>query len=89
MAGCGLDAAPYFRIFNPVTQGNRFDADGDYVRRWVPELSGLNGKGIHDPASAPADILAKAGVKLGNTYPRPILDLKATRQRALDEQARL
>ena len=84
VAGSGLDAAPYFRIFNPVTQGERFDGDGDYVRQWVPELAGLPPKHIHTPFEALEEVLAKAGVVLGETYPRPIADLKATRQRAVD-----
>jgi deoxyribodipyrimidine photo-lyase len=84
VAGCGLDAAPYFRIFNPVTQGERFDADGDYVRRWVPELAKLPSAWIHKPADAPNEVLADADVVLGETYPMPIVDLKASRARALD-----
>ncbi|SMQ63623.1 deoxyribodipyrimidine photo-lyase [Devosia lucknowensis] len=84
VAGCGLDAAPYFRIFNPVTQGERFDGSGDFVRRWVPEIAALPDKFIHAPADAPQDILAKADIAIGSTYPRPIADLKQTRQRALD-----
>ncbi|UYO00050.1 MAG: deoxyribodipyrimidine photo-lyase [Devosia sp.] len=84
VAGSGLDAAPYFRIFNPVTQGERFDGAGDYVRRWVPELAGLPERVIHKPAEAPADVLEQAGITIGRTYPAPIVDLKQTRQRALD-----
>ncbi len=84
VAGSGLDAAPYFRIFNPVTQGERFDATGDYVRRFVPELARLPDASIHNPAEAPVDVLAAAGITIGETYPAPIADLKATRQRALD-----
>lgn len=82
-AGCGADAAPYFRIFNPVTQGEKFDPDGDYVRRWVPELKGLPKKLIHAPWTADARTLAAAGVELGRTYPRPIVDHKQARQAAL------
>lgn len=89
VAGSGLDAAPYFRIFNPVTQGERFDPDGAYVRRWVPELAKLPDAAIHEPAEAAPDLLRAAGVMLGKTYPHPIVDLKATRQRALDAQAAL
>lgn len=89
VAGSGLDAAPYFRIFNPVTQGERFDADGAYVRRWVPELFGLPDKSIHDPASAPGDVLAAAGIRLGVDYPVPIVDLRSSRARALDAFATL
>jgi deoxyribodipyrimidine photo-lyase len=84
VAGSGLDAAPYFRIFNPVTQGERFDADGRYVRQWVPELAALPDKWIQQPFAAPQDVLDKAGVVLGDTYPRPIVDLKLSRERALD-----
>ena len=89
VAGSGLDAAPYFRIFNPVTQGERFDGAGDYVRQWVPELARLPAKHIHAPSEAPDVELQKAGIVLGKTYPRPIVDLKATRQRALDAFAAL
>lgn len=89
IAGCGADAAPYFRIFNPVLQGERFDPDGDYVRRWVPELAKLPTKHIHAPWQAPADVLNKAAVKLGETYPTPIIDLKGSRQRALDAFAQI
>ncbi|WP_297103680.1 deoxyribodipyrimidine photo-lyase [uncultured Devosia sp.] len=84
VAGCGLDAAPYFRIFNPVTQGERFDPNGTYVRRWVPEIAALPDKHIHDPSSAEADRLREAGVVPGETYPRAMVDLKATRARALE-----
>ena len=83
VAGCGADAAPYFRIFNPVRQGQRFDPDGDYVRRWVPELSGLPKPHIHQPWAAPADTLRQAGISLGITYPRPIVDLAESRREAL------
>ena len=89
VAGSGLDAAPYFRIFNPVTQGERFDAAGDYVRRWVPELAGLPDKWLHQPAEAPRDVLERAGIRIGETYPRPIVDLKASRVRALEAAGRL
>jgi len=81
--GCGADAAPYFRIFNPMTQGKKFDAAGDYVRRWVPELAQLPAKYIHEPWEAPAGILQHAGCRLGEDYPEPIIDHKAGRQRAL------
>jgi deoxyribodipyrimidine photo-lyase len=84
VSGSGLDASPYFRIFNPVTQGERFDRDGDYVRRWVPELAGLGDAWLHHPWEAPENILESAGVRLGETYPRPIVDLKVSRLRALD-----
>ncbi|MDJ0949830.1 MAG: deoxyribodipyrimidine photo-lyase [Alphaproteobacteria bacterium] len=83
VAGSGADAAPYFRIFNPTTQGEKFDAAGDYVRRWVPEIAGLPDRFIHAPSTAPEDILSAAGVWLGETYPAPIVDHKAARARAL------
>jgi deoxyribodipyrimidine photo-lyase len=82
-AGCGADAAPYFRIFNPVLQGQRFDPDGSYVRRWIPELSRLPDAYLHQPWTAPTSLLAAAGVELGRTYPRPIVDLKGSREAAL------
>jgi deoxyribodipyrimidine photo-lyase len=82
-AGCGADAAPYFRIFNPAIQGQKFDPDGDYVRRWVPELSALPKQWIHTPAQAPGQLLKRAGVQLGITYPAPIVDHGAARARAL------
>ena len=82
-AGCGADAAPYFRIFNPVLQGRKFDANGDYVRRWVPELAQLPAEFIHQPWEAPEAELARAGVTLGKTYPRPIVDHATARQDAL------
>ena len=82
-AGSGADAAPYFRVFNPVLQGQKFDANGDYVRHWVPELGGLPDKWIHRPWEAPADLLTDAGVRLGHDYPAPLVDLKLSRQRAL------
>ncbi len=83
-AGVGTDAAPYFRVFNPVTQGERFDPSGDYVRRWVPELAGLPARWIHRPWEAPPIELRAAGVVLGRTYPRPIVDHGEARLRALD-----
>ncbi len=87
VAGSGADAAPYFRIFNPVLQGQKFDPDGDYIRRYVPELAGLPARYIHAPWTAPDAILASAGVQLGQTYPHPIVDHAAARQRALDAYA--
>ncbi|MEJ8568093.1 cryptochrome/photolyase family protein [Elongatibacter sediminis] len=84
VAGSGADAAPYFRIFNPFGQGEKFDPDGDYVREFVPELAGLPDKYIHRPWEAPDEVLAKAGVVLGETYPEPIIEHRAGRQRALD-----
>ncbi len=81
--GCGADAAPYFRIFNPIRQGERFDADGEYVRRWVPELAGLPAAHIHSPGTAPAAILDAAGIRLGRDYPRPVVDPAVSRREAL------
>ena len=96
--GCGADAAPFFRIFNPWTQSEKFDADGDYIRRWVPELAELEGKSIHNPHAAKAEKLEEAGIELGldpqdvkyagdatpGRYPDPIVDHKAARDHALD-----
>lgn len=84
VAGSGADAAPYFRIFNPVAQGEKFDPDGRYVRRWLPELRALPDRWLHAPWTAPAAVLAEAGIRLGGTYPRPIVDHGAARARALD-----
>ena len=83
VAGCGADAAPYFRVFNPVLQGHKFDPEGDYVRRWVPELARLPERHVHAPWQAPESELLAAGVRLGDTYPRPIVDLATGRQAAL------
>jgi deoxyribodipyrimidine photo-lyase len=83
VAGSGADASPYFRIFNPVTQGERYDADGAYVRKWLPELAKLPNDVLHSPWTADAVTLAAAGVKLGETYPHPIVDHAAARARAL------
>ena len=83
VAGCGADAAPYFRIFNPMSQGAKFDPDGTYVRKWVPELSAMPKKFIHEPWSAPSEVLEDAGVALGRDYPNPIVDHATARQRAL------
>lgn len=84
VAGSGADAAPYFRIFNPVTQGQKVDANGDYVRRWVPELAALPDRYLHRPFDAPAGVLEGAGVTLGETYPKPVVAHGEARQRALD-----
>lgn len=83
-AGCGADAAPYFRIFNPITQGEKFDPDGAYVRRWVPELADLDTRSIHKPWEAPPLELQAAGVTLGETYPERIVDHPESRERALE-----
>ena len=84
VAGSGTDAAPYFRIFNPIAQGEKFDAQGDYVRRWVPELRRLPARWLHAPWTASNEVLREAGVSLGKTYPHPILDHGHARSRALD-----
>lgn len=86
-AGCGADAAPYFRIFNPFLQGEKFDPDGDYVRRWVPELKKLPAQYIHQPSAAPPAVLKTAGVELGKTYPKPIVDHSQARRHALSALA--
>jgi len=83
VAGTGPDAAPYFRIFNPITQARRFDPDGDYVRRWVPELSGLDDKRVHAPWELGPLDLEVAGITLGETYPWPIVDHAEARERTL------
>ncbi|MBN9452855.1 MAG: deoxyribodipyrimidine photo-lyase [Bosea sp.] len=84
VAGSGADASPYFRIFNPVTQGETHDPGGAYVRQWVPELAGLSDKDIHQPWKASENALGAAGVRIGETYPAPLIDLAFGRQRALD-----
>ena len=84
IAGCGADAAPYFRVFNPVTQGEKFDKQGEYTRRYVPELAALPDKYLFCPWEAPAGMLAAAGITLGETYPHPIVDVKVSRERALE-----
>ncbi|MEZ5787278.1 MAG: deoxyribodipyrimidine photo-lyase [Xanthobacteraceae bacterium] len=83
VAGSGADAAPYFRIFNPALQGQKFDPSGSYVRRWVPELAGLPDDLIHTPERAPPALLTAAGVTLEKTYPAPVVEHKAARARAL------
>ena len=82
-AGCGADAAPYFRVFNPMLQGAKFDREGEYVRRWVPELAKLPNQHLHCPWEAPMDILAEAEVTLGKTYPHPLVDHGTARAEAL------
>jgi len=89
VAGCGADAAPYFRVFNPTLQGEKFDPDGTYVRRWVPELNELPAKLIHQPWQATPIELASAGVTLGKTYPQPIIDHAKGRERALAAYAKI
>lgn len=82
-AGCGCDAQPYFRVFNPTTQGEKFDPSGDYVRTWVPELAQLPTKFIHCPSAAPTEVLRSAGISLGSDYPLPLVDHRYGRERFL------
>ena len=89
VAGSGADAAPYFRIFNPVSQGLRFDPDGAYVRAWVPELARLPSAVIHAPWTASVAQLEEAGVRLGADYPRPWVDHALARARALEAYGRI
>ena len=84
VAGSGADASPYYRIFNPVTQGLKFDPKGVYVRRWVPEIGELDDATIHEPWKADAATLRRAGIDLGKTYPRPLIELDFGRRRALE-----
>ncbi len=83
IAGSGIDSSPFFRVFNPVTQGEKFDAGGACVRRWVPELAALPDPWLHAPWTAPAEVLAKAGLVLGRDYPKPVVALDEGRERAL------
>jgi len=87
--GCGADAAPYFRIFNPITQGERFDKTGAFVRQWIPELASLPDRYIHQPWTAPATILKQAAIELGKDYPHPIVEHTVGRERALQAFAQL
>lgn len=87
VAGSGADASPYFRIFNPIIQGRKFDADGRYVRQWVPELRRVPDRWLHAPWTAPPEVLRDAGVRLGSDYPRPVVDHETARKRALDALA--
>ncbi|MEM7293292.1 MAG: FAD-binding domain-containing protein, partial [Pseudomonadota bacterium] len=89
VAGCGADAAPYFRIFNPTTQGEKFDPDGTYTKRFVTELRDMPKKYLFKPYDAPESVLQEAGVRLGDNYPHPVVELKFSRQRALDALATL
>ena len=84
VAGCGADAAPYFRIFNPITQGEKFDPEGVYTRNFVPELKNIPDKYLFSPWEAPEEILKDAGVILGENYPAPIVELRHSRERALN-----
>ena len=83
VSGCGADAAPYFRIFNPILQGMKFDTEGEYVRKWVPELSKLPNEFLHEPWNAPSEVLERAGIKLGRDYPKPIVNHGEARDAAL------
>jgi deoxyribodipyrimidine photo-lyase len=89
VAGCGADAAPYFRVFNPSLQGAKFDPDGHYVRRWVPEISKLPDALLHSPWEASAAELADAGIRLGKNYPAPIVNHGVARERALEAYRRI
>ncbi len=89
VSGCGADAAPYFRIFNPIIQGEKFDPDGKYIKRFIPELNKLPKKFIHEPWKADSAILKNSDIKLGDTYPNPIVDHKFARERALNKYAEL
>ena len=84
VAGTGADAAPYFRIFNPVTQSKKFDPNGEYIRKYIPELANIPSKFIHLPSELDNNTLSSYGVKLDHDYPYPIVNLSETRQRALD-----
>ena len=89
VAGCGADAAPYFRIFNPVLQGQKFDPAGDYTRKFVPEPKNLPDKYLFNPWEATDNVLIGTGISLGKDYPKPIVDLKESRNRALKAFASL
>jgi len=84
VAGSGADASPFFRIFNPIIQGKKFDPNGDYVRRWCPELARLPNEHVHAPFDAAPTVLARAGIRPGQNYPFPIVDLDRARKAALD-----
>jgi deoxyribodipyrimidine photo-lyase len=83
VAGCGADASPYFRVFNPILQGEKFDKNGVYVKKWVPELAQLGVKFIHKPWQADSTTLTNAGVRLGDNYPLPVVEHKLAREQAL------
>jgi deoxyribodipyrimidine photo-lyase len=88
-AGCGADAAPYFRVFNPRSQGEKFDPRGNYVRKWCPELARLPDEYLHQPDNAPPEILARAGVVMGENYPAPVVNHAIAREVALEAFAKL
>jgi deoxyribodipyrimidine photo-lyase len=83
-AGCGADAAPFFRIFNPINQGEKFDPNGNYVRRWCPELGELPARWIHQPHSAPKEVRRASAIDLGETYPEPLVSQALARDVALE-----
>ena len=89
VAGSGADASPYFRIFNPVIQGEKFDEEGVYIRQWVPELARLPDRYLNKPWEAPASVLEAAGIQLGENYPNPIVDHRSARESALGAYASL
>ena len=84
IAGSGADAAPYFRIFNPVMQGQKFDPDGKYTKKYIPELKDMPNKYLYNPWEAPKEILESANVRLGDNYPLPIVEIGTSRQKALE-----
>ncbi len=84
VAGCGADAAPFFRIFNPVLQGEQFDPDGAYIRPFLPELAAMPARFIHRPWSAPRELRETAGLRIGENWPAPIVDHDFARRRALE-----
>jgi len=84
VAGCGADAAPYFRVFNPVLQAQRFDPEGHYIRQWIPELARLPAVWLPRPWEAPAEILRRAEIYPGQDYPLPLVDIHASRERTLE-----
>ncbi len=88
-AGCGADAAPYFRVFNPIAQGEKFDPDGDYVRRWCPELAKLPREWVHKPWQAPPEILNRSGLRAGREYPEPVVNHSIAREVALEAFGRI
>ena len=88
-AGCGADAAPYFRIFNPITQGEKFDAKGTYAKHWIPALENLPSKWVFRPWETPAEVLSESGMQLDDNYPGPCVDHSHARARALEALASL
>lgn len=89
VGGCGADAAPYFRIFNPILQGEKFDPEGEYVKKWVPELKKMPSKWIHKPWEAPQEVLKLADLTLGENYPEPLVDHDKARKKALEAFAEI